>query len=420
MKATYSRRRAVLGWFVLALALALALGGGCVPESMVVSPLGTVVVGPGEEIQIRSLEVLTGIGVRGIPRQRAVALAVADYGPIKGHGVTMGAGLDTLCTAEGGAAAADTVVGDRRVVGVIGTSCSVGAVRAAPIVSEAGLVMISASNTAPSLTSDLRGKAGEDSYAGYYRTASNDLHQGQAVAEFVYHGLGLRRMATVDDGDPYTSGFAGAFAAAFEALGGAVVAAAQISRGDSDMAPVLSRIAAESPEGLFFPVFPDEAGAIARQAGAVAGLEALALIGPESLLLAAPEVVGFYVVVPELRFSGNVNEATGKSGEEVVADYVARYGEAPTSASMVHAYDATTLLLRAIEAVAVADGETLYISRARLREALRSTRGFQGLIGEISCDRFGDCGTGRAYIVQHTDAAVTDIGALPVVFEYSP
>ena len=76
-----------LVWWA-ALVFVLALGGGCVPES----PLGMVVVGPGEAVEIRSLEVLTGIGVRGIPRQRAVALAVDDYGPIKGHRVTMGAG----------------------------------------------------------------------------------------------------------------------------------------------------------------------------------------------------------------------------------------------------------------------------------------------------------------------------------------
>ena len=111
MRATRQLRFALLRLFVLV--LPVLLGGACVPENMVVSPLGTVVVGPGEAIQIRSLEVLTGIGVRGIPRQRATALAVADYGPIKGHRVTMGAGLDTLCTAAGGAAAADTVVGDR-------------------------------------------------------------------------------------------------------------------------------------------------------------------------------------------------------------------------------------------------------------------------------------------------------------------
>ena len=414
MKTSKTRNAARLGWMVVV--LAILWGGACVP----VSPLGTVVVGPGEEIQLRSLEALTSTGKRGIPRQRAAAMAVADYGPIKGHGVTMGAGLDTLCTAEGGAAAADMVVNDRRVVGVIGTSCSVGAVGAAPILSEAGLAVVSASNTAPSLTSDLRGNAGEHNHAGYFRTASNDLHQGQAVAEFVYRELGLRRMATIDDGDPYTTGFTGAFAAAFEALGGAVVAAGEVDRGESDMMPTLSRIAAEGPEGLFFPLFPGEAAAVARQAGAVEGLEGAALIGSDSLLLAAREVAGFYVVAPELRFGGNVNEATGKSGEQVAAEYAARYGEAPTAASFVHAYDATTLLLRAIEAVAVSDGDTLYIDRTRLREALRGTRGFQGLIGEISCDEYGDCGTGRAYIAQHTDPAVTEITELPVVYVYEP
>ena len=32
--------------------------------------------------------------------------------------------------------------------------------------------------------------------------------------------FGLRKMATIDDGDPYTSGFTGAFAVAFAELGG--------------------------------------------------------------------------------------------------------------------------------------------------------------------------------------------------------
>ena len=51
--------------------------------------------------------------------------------------------------------------------------------------------------------------------------------------------------------------------------------------------PVLSRIAEESPEGLFFPVFPGEGAHIARQAGQVEGLAELVLIGSDSLLLAA-------------------------------------------------------------------------------------------------------------------------------------
>ena len=260
---------ALLRWPILL--LAVLVSGACIPQNFVVSPLGTVVVGPGEDIQIRSAAVLSSIGELGSSTQRAVALALADYGPIKGHNVTMGAGLDSLCTPEGGAAAAQTVIGDRRVVGVIGTSCSAAAVKASPILSEAGLVMLSATNTAPSLTSDLRGNAGAEYYPGYYRTANNDLYEAEAVAKFAYHDLGLREMAVFHDGDPYTSGLANAFAVAFEQAGGTVTVAT-VNKGDTDMIPVLTQVAAASPDGLFLPLFPDEGAQIIRQIGQIAGL----------------------------------------------------------------------------------------------------------------------------------------------------
>ena len=327
--------------------------------------LGAVEVARGEAIQIRSVQVLTGLGDLGVPSQRGVALALADYGPIKGHDVSMGAGLDSLCTEEGGRAAADAVTGDPRVVGVIGTSCSVAATAASPILSEAGLVMISSSNTAPSLTSDLRGNAGSNYHPGYYRTANNDLYEARAVAQFAYNELDLRRIAAIHDGDPYTSGLTGAFTTAFEELGGSI-AIASVSRGDTDMVPVLTRIAAGSPDGLFFPLFQEEGSYVVRQVGQVLELEDITLIGGAALLvsefLAIPESEGVYLPGPELSFGGNTNEATGKSGEALVADYRKRYDEASTSAYLAHACDAATMLLRAIEEVSVADGDTLYIA----------------------------------------------------------
>ncbi len=414
-------RFAVLHWFSLLAALILA--GACVPVSYESSPLGTVVVGGGEEIQIRALGTLTRVGDLGVPSQRGVALAVADYGPIKGHGVSMGAGLDSLCSAEGGAAAAETVLGDGRVVGVVGTSCSVAAAAASPILSEAGLVMVAPSTTSPSLTSDLRGNAGSNYHAGYHRVASNDLYQAEAVADFVYNELGLRKMAVIHDGDPYTSGLTAAFKAAFEELGG-TVAVAMVNKGDTDMLPVLTEVAAASPQGLFLPIFPEEAGPILRQSNEVEALAALALIGGGALLvsdfLALPESEGFYFAGPTLDFGSNVNGATGRSGDELNAAYQERYGEHSTSAYLAHAYDATTILLRAIEEVAVVVGDALYIDRAKLREALGGTSGFSGIIGTVSCDEFGDCGTGRVQISLHTDSTMTDVEGLPVVYRYSP
>ena len=419
-----SRRRGLLRLCWVSLLAALVLGVvSCGRQDFEAGPLGAVEVAGGEAIQIRSMHVLTGLGDLGAPSQRGVALALADYGPIKGRDVSMGAGLDSLCTEEGGRAAAGTVTGDPRVVGVVGTSCSVAGVAASPILSEAGLVMISASNTSPSLTSDFRSNAGSNYHPGYYRTANNDLYEARAVAEFAYNELRLRSMAAIHDGDPYTSGLTGAFTTAFEELGGSVDIAT-VSRGDTDMAPVLTQIAAGGPDGLFFPLFQEEGAHIVRQVGQTAGLEDVTLIGGAALLvsdfLAIPESEGIYLPGPDLSFDGNTNEATGKSGEALIADYQERYGETPTSAYLAHAYDAATILLRAIEEVAVGDGDTLYIDRAKLREALTGVTGFRGVIGVISCDEFGDCGVGSVQISHHTDSSVTDVADLPVVYRFAP
>ena len=384
---------------------------------------GLVKVAPGEDIHIRTMVVLTGIGDLGIPSRRGVEMAAEDYGPIKGRAVSAGAGIDSACTANGGAAAADMVVGDPRVVGVVGTSCSLAASAASPIISEAGLVMISPSNTAPSLTSDLQGNAGSNHYSGYYRTSSNDLHEAGAVARYAYGDLGLRTVAAIDDGDPYTTGLTGAFKTAFEELGG-TVSISTISRGDTDMIPVLTSIAEGSPDGLFFPVFEKEGAHIVQQVGDVPGLEDVTRIGGAAMLvsgfLALPDSEGVYLPGPELDFGENVNEATGKGSDEIVAQYEERYGEASTSAYMVHAYDAATILLRAIEEVAVEKGGYLFVDRDELRKALTGTDGFSGVIGSISCDEFGDCGTGRLNIYHHTDSTVTDVAELAVVYRYEP
>ena len=402
--------------------LALAWGS-CGTEKFEAGPLGAVEVAPGDDIQIRSMAVLSGIGDLGVPSQRGVMLALADCGPIQGRNVSMGAGLDSLCTAEGDRAAADPVTGDPRVVGVIGTSCSVAAAAASPVLSKAGLVMVAPSTTSPSLTSDLNGTAGSNYHPGYYRTARNDLYQARAVAIFAYNERHLRSMADIHDGVPYTSGLTGAFTAAFKELGGSVATVA-INKGDTDMLPVLTQIAAGAPGRLFFPLFPDEGTNIVRQIDQIAGIEGVTLIGGSALLvsdfLSLPGSEGVYSPGPESNFIGNNNESTGKSGEELFGDYREKYRESPTSAYLAHAYNAATILLRAIDDVAVADGDTMFIDRANLREALTATSDFSSIIGDISCDDFGDCGTGHVHISHHTNSNVTDVASLPCVYLFTP
>ena len=372
--------------------------------------LGTVVVEPGAQVQIRSLNAISGdVAFLGIPNQRGIEAAVADFGDIKGFEVTSGEGLDDLCSAEGGQAAAQQSVADEQGVGVIGTSCSGAAASAAPLISDAGLVMISGSNTSPSLTSDLQGNANENYRPGYYRTAHNDLFQGAAMAAFVYNDLGLATAAAIHDGDPYPQGLAQAFADAFEALGGTVTGFTGVSKEDTAMVPVLTEVAADSPEALFFPIFQPAGDFIADQAPGVAGLESTQLLAADGLLtdgfMELPQSEGLYFSGPDVRFGTNTNQSTGKTAAEVLADYEAAHGEPPSAAFWGHSYDAAAMLLDAIDAASYVDGDgNLVIDRAGVREALNGVSGYSGLIGTISCDDFGDCGSQKITVIEHTDS----------------
>ena len=393
-------------------------------------PLGAVEIEAGVAIQIRSLEAITGdVAFLGIPNMRSTELAIEDYGPIRGFDVELGTPLDDLCSSDGGQASAQIIVADEDVLGVIGTSCSGAAVAAAPLITQAGMTMISASNTSPALTSDLQGNAGENHSVGYYRTSHNDLFQAAAVAQFVLGELGLVSAAVIHDGDPYTQGLAHAFAAAFEATGGVVTGVSAINKEDTDMVPVLTELAAGAPEALFFPIFQPAGDFVADQAPRVPGLEGAALLASGGLLnvnfLGLPQTAGMYLAGPDTRFGNNVNESTGRTVEEFLDLYEERFGEPPAAPYWAHAYDATVLLLDAIRAASYVsddgDGDTLVVDRQGIRDYLNSVEEHEGLTGTLSCDRFGDCGAGRIAVVHNVGGEENAEASMSnVVFSYAP
>ncbi len=388
--------------------------------------LGVVTVEAGDAIQIRSLEAITGdVAFFGLPIDRATQIAVDDYGPIHGFDVDLGTSLDDLCSNDGGQAAAQQIVADEDVVGVVGTSCSGAAVAAAPLITDAGMVLISGGNTSPALTSDLAGNAGPNYSVGYYRTAHNDLYQGAAMAKFVFSELGISDAAAIHDGDPYTQGLAQAFADAFEAEGGTVTGFSAVNKDDTDMVPVLTEIAAGSPGALFFPIFQPAGDFIADQAPGVSGLEDTVLLAADGLLntnyLALPQARGIYFSGPDQRFGENVNESTGKSAVDFLNEYESRYGEKPAAPFWAHGYDATTLLLDAIAAASWIEDGNLMIDRQGIRDHLNSVQGYQGLIGTINCDAFGDCGAARITVVQNIGGEENaETSMSNVVFSYAP
>jgi branched-chain amino acid transport system substrate-binding protein len=348
--------------------------------------IGCVDIAPEDPIRIGYALVLSGANeTLGIDSQRGVEIAVDDKGQVLGHDVEL-VGEDSECSAEGGQKALTKLASDPSLVGIIGTNCSSAGEPASKIASDAGMVLISPSNTAPSLTNpDLTWNP------GYLRSCHNDKVQGAAMAEYAYNELGVRKAATAHDGSPYAEQLQQVFADTFTELGGEITTQEAVNVGDTDMRPMLTKVAATGPEMMYYPIFIAEGGFITTQAKEVAGMEDVILSGadgmisPDFVAAAGEAAEGMYCSGPDLAFDNPL-------GQAFLAAHQEKYGEDPLSAFHAHAYDGTMMLFAAIEKVAVQDDDgTLHIGRQALRDALYATADFEGITGVLNCDQYGDC-----------------------------
>jgi branched-chain amino acid transport system substrate-binding protein len=352
-------------------------------------PAGCVTVEPGQPIRIASALVITGPDAQlGLDSQYGVEIALDHRGEVLGHTVELQA-EDDGCSAEGGQTAAQKIVSDPTIVGVIGTSCSGAGVPASQVMADNNYVMISPSNTAPVLTDP------EQRNAGYFRTAHNDQVQGAAMAQYAYNDLGVRRAAAIHDGDPYTEGLASVFRDSFIELGGEITAFEASDPEATDVTPVLTTIAAGQPEFIYYPVFVVLGSNLTQQARQIPGLENAILAGADGILstqfldAAGDAAIGMYLSGPDLGFENALYETFR-------ADYEQKYGRSTTAPFHAHAYDATNILLNAIEEVAVVGSDgTLLIPRGALREAVGRTANFEGITGTLTCNEYGDCADPR-------------------------
>ena len=380
--------------------------------------IGCIEIAPDEPVHIAYMLTTSGAtAFLGEDSVGGIEIAIDDRGgEIVGHAIEL-SGEDSLCSAEGGQTAAQKVASDDTIVGVIGTNCSSAAAAALSTISDAGLVMISSSNTAPTLTDD-DPEAGGIWMAGYYRTAHNDLFQGRVAAEYAFNELGAMSVATIHDGSPYADGLQAVFADTIVELGGEVTFQGAVNVGDTDMRPILTEVAANPPDVLYFPIFEPEGPLIVAQSVEIAGLEDTTLMGADGLLVAGfagnsgAAAEGMYLSGPYV-----ANEAY----DELLAKWDAKYGGAPPSGFHGHAYDGTNMLLNAIDAVAqVGDDGTVLIGRQALRDALSATADFNGVTGMLTCNATGDCATGEALGIYQITAAEINDGNWPPPVVWTP
>jgi len=392
-----------VGCAALALAVALCASGQAKEtKGPVTDDLGVVAIPKGAPIMIGGYWVLSGADTAlGTDAKRGAEVAISDAGgKILGHPIKLVA-EDSLCNAEGGQTAATKLASTPNLVIVIGPSCSSEATPGAPILWKAGITSIGSSPTAPALTAPDR----KPEYQGFVRTVYSDIDQGASDAKYIHDVLKAKTVVTVHDGSPYAQQLTIVMAKNYAAMGGKVLSQEAVSPTDVDMHPLLTRVATEKPDVLYFPVFVAAGAQILRQAKETPGLEKTGLLGSSAMM--APDMIeaskdaikGFKITYPDVSPG-----AMGKGYPKLIDEYKAKYGELPISGYHANAYDGAMLAIKAIEKVAKTDASgTTYIGKMALNQAVYATS-FEGDAGPVKCDAHGECAQFKPAVYEFTSA----------------
>lgn len=161
---------------------------------------------------------------------------------------------DSTCVdAAAASAAAERLITSDNVVAIMGADCSgVTTAIANNVAVPNGVVMISPSATSPALTTI------EDNGL-FFRTAPSDARQGEVLANVLME-RGTRTVAVTYTNNDYGKGFADAFTAAYEGMGGTVTISAAHEDGKGDYAAEVGALASAGGEALVVLGYVDQGG----------------------------------------------------------------------------------------------------------------------------------------------------------------
>ncbi len=274
---------------------------------------------------------------------------------------------DTAGDPAQGKSATEKLIGQHKVVAILGEIASGVTAPSAQVAQEKGVPIISPGSTRIDLAN-----IGNM----FFRVCYTDDFQGAMMAKFAYDKLGLRNVAVLTDKKlPYSTGLSDAFKAVFTKLGGKIATEAFYEKDQTDFKGQLTNIKAANPDGLFCSGYFTEIGPIARQKRDV-GLDVPMFGGDgwdsSELLQAGGEgIIGTY-------YSNHYSNMEDRPEVKAFVDaFRQKYNREPANAMGALGYDAAGVLIDAIKRT------TTYDSKG-IRDAIASTTNFAGVSGTIS------------------------------------
>jgi branched-chain amino acid transport system substrate-binding protein len=311
----------------------------------------------------------------GTSSKNGVAMAVEEFNAA--GGATIGGvkttvnyvNEDDTGSPEIGASAAQKLINQDKVIGIVGAVMSKVSLAIAPIAQAAGIPEISPTST----------NAGVTLIGDYiFRACFIDPFQGTVMANYAYNTLKVKTAAVLyDNGNDYNKGLAEFFKAGFEKLGGKVVSYEAFTDEATtvDYKAQLTNIKAANPEFLYLPNYYGSVALQLKQARQM-GLNVPAGGGdgwdsPDLVKIGGAAVEGG---VFSTHFS---KDDPAPKVQTFVKAYTAKFGEAPDSMGAL-AYDAAGLFLDAFKTCGSIKGSDI-------RDAMKNTS-FVGISGAYKFD----------------------------------
>ena len=269
---------------------------------------------------------------------------------------------------------------DQKVKGVIGHLNSGTTIPASKIYHDAGVPQISPSATAIPYTAQ--------GFQSAFRLMTNDEQQGRVLGQFAAAKLGAKKIALIDDRTAYGQGLADQFEKAAKAGGAEIVGREYTTDKSTDFTAILTSLKGKTPDLIFFGGMDPQGGPMAKQMKQL-GIKAKLLGGDglqtvQFITLAADAADGVIASSPGVPLD------TMPGGKAFSDKFNAKYGKIQLYAP--YAYDATSAMLKAMQAAQSADPAKYLPELAKIN--------FTGVTGQVAFDTKGDIKGGAVTLYQ--------------------
>jgi branched-chain amino acid transport system substrate-binding protein len=327
-----------------------------------------------ETIKIAALfNMVGGMASIDVPGHKAAALHVKqinEAGGLLGKKIEL-LSYDTKTDQEASALAAKKALANGAIAAV-GHNDPAYVLPAAPLFQAKNMVYITPGATLPTMPAMVGDCFGMIPFG--------DDDQSAAIAEYAFKKLGVKKIVVwTDNSMDFTKAVSKFFKKSFQELGGQLLLEDFFMMGDKDFSAQIARLKDKNPDAVFISSIPNEAGITTKQIRE-AGMN-LPIISADGFDTELIQTVPGKALANKVYFSSHTyREDTRPEVLDFMSAYKKEYGIDPENAFAALGYDSVGLLADVIKRAGSTDGKAMC-------KALRETKGFKGVTGEITFSR---------------------------------